>query len=184
MALMIQTLLAAYEGDEAAARALAEQTLAHKDLEGEAEADVRHTSWEIRSLLALLEHWGGHPGVAVEHFEAVDREQRAAGFGGLASFRSRAEYVEALLQLGRIDEGGAILVDWEEAAVQQGSSWELAGAARCRGLLAAAAGDREQAAALLEAAVARHESVGDPFGRARALLGCPVRPDGGGRQGR
>jgi DNA-binding CsgD family transcriptional regulator len=179
MALLIKTLLAAYEGDEGAARALAEQTLSHTDTEGEAEASVRFTSWEIRSLLALLDHWGGHPGVAVEHFEAVDREQRASGFRGLASFRSRAEYVEALLQLGRVDEAGAILADWEEAAVRQGSSWELAGAARCRGLLAAAAGAHEEAAVLLEAAVARHESVGDRFGRSRALLSLGLVRRGG-----
>ena len=173
-ALIIQTLLAAYEGDEAAARALAEQTLAHKDVEGEAEAEVRFTSWEIRSLLALVEHWGGHWGVAVEYFEAVDRERRAAGFRGLSSLPSRADHVEALLQLDRIDDAAAILASWETNAVRQGSAWELAGVARCRALLAAALGDHELAVALLETAVAQHESVGDPFGRARALLSLGV----------
>ena len=58
--------------------------------------------------------------------------------------------------------------------MRQASSWELAGAARCRGLLAAAVGDHEEAVALLEAAVAKHESVGDPFGRARALLALGI----------
>ena len=85
-----------------------------------------------------------------------------------------AEYVEALLQLGRLDDGAAILASWEADAVRQASSWELAGAARCRGLLAAAVGDHEEAVALLEAAVAKHESVGDPFGRARALLALGI----------
>src|SRR5207244_8146416 len=41
---------------------------------------------------------------------------------------------------------------------------------RCAGLPAAARGDVEQALALLAQAVAEHEAVGDPFGRARALL--------------
>ena len=42
--------------------------------------------------------------------------------------------------------------------------------ARCRGLVAAAQGDVELSLSLLAEAVARHEEVGDPFGRARALL--------------
>ena len=45
---------------------------------------------------------------------------------------------------------------------------------RCRGLVAAARGEVEQALALLERAVAEHEAVGDPFGRARALLALGV----------
>jgi DNA-binding CsgD family transcriptional regulator len=45
---------------------------------------------------------------------------------------------------------------------------------RCRGLVAAAEGDVERAASLLGEAVARHEGVGDPFGRARALLALGV----------
>jgi DNA-binding CsgD family transcriptional regulator len=45
---------------------------------------------------------------------------------------------------------------------------------RCRALVAAACGDVEAAHALLERAVSEHEAVGDPFGRARALLALGV----------
>ena len=45
---------------------------------------------------------------------------------------------------------------------------------RCRGLVAAARGEVEQALTLLGQAVAQHEAVGDPFGRARALLALGV----------
>ena len=45
---------------------------------------------------------------------------------------------------------------------------------RCRGLVAAARGDVERGARLLEQAVAQHEAVGDPFGRARALLALGI----------
>jgi DNA-binding CsgD family transcriptional regulator len=41
---------------------------------------------------------------------------------------------------------------------------------RCRGLVAAARGAVDEATSLLEQAVARHDEVGDVFGRARALL--------------
>ena len=45
---------------------------------------------------------------------------------------------------------------------------------RCRGQIAAARGDIDEAMQLLEDAVARHEEVGDPYGRARALLALGV----------
>ena len=46
----------------------------------------------------------------------------------------------------------------------------LAHVTRCRGLIAAARGDVEQALDLLARAVAEHDAAGDPFGRARGLL--------------
>src|SRR5206468_4954568 len=51
-----------------------------------------------------------------------------------------------------------------------GREWVLAEATRCRGLVAAARREFEAAESLLAAAAARHERVGYPFGRARALL--------------
>jgi DNA-binding CsgD family transcriptional regulator len=45
---------------------------------------------------------------------------------------------------------------------------------RCRGLVAAAREAIDEAASLLQQAVAQHEEVGDPFGRARALLGLGI----------
>ena len=45
---------------------------------------------------------------------------------------------------------------------------------RCRGLVAAAGGASTTAASLLQQAVAQHEDVGDPFGRARALLALGI----------
>jgi DNA-binding NarL/FixJ family response regulator len=50
----------------------------------------------------------------------------------------------------------------------------LAHVTRCRGLVAAARGDVEQALTLLAEAVAEHEAVGDPFGHARALLALGI----------
>ena len=50
----------------------------------------------------------------------------------------------------------------------------LAHVTRCRGLVAAAQGNGERAALLLQRAVDQHEEVGDPFGRARALLALGI----------
>jgi DNA-binding CsgD family transcriptional regulator len=67
------------------------------------------------------------------------------------------------------------LVDRVEGdASRLGRDWVLADVARCRGLIAAARGNIADAAVLLEAAVAKHEAVGDRFGRARALLALGI----------
>jgi len=75
-----------------------------------------------------------------------------------------------LLELGRSAEAKRLVDAWEADAVRVGRDWVLAHVARCRGLLAASEGDADHAATLLEGAVEQHEAVGDPYGRARALL--------------
>jgi DNA-binding CsgD family transcriptional regulator len=82
----------------------------------------------------------------------------------------RPEQVEALLELGRVDHAVALVYAWEADATRLDLDGVLAQTTRCRGLVAAARGDIGEATAGLEQAVGRHEAVGDPFGRARALL--------------
>ena len=67
-----------------------------------------------------------------------------------------------------------LLNAWEWDAVRVGRHWVLAHIARCRGLVEAALGNVEQAIRALDVAVAEHEAVHDPFGRARALLALGV----------
>jgi DNA-binding CsgD family transcriptional regulator len=86
----------------------------------------------------------------------------------------RAEYIEALLELGRTDAAVDLLAVWEADATRLGLDWVLAHVTRCRGLVAAARGEVEAALELLAQAIASHEAVGDPFGRARALLALGV----------
>jgi DNA-binding CsgD family transcriptional regulator len=59
---------------------------------------------------------------------------------------------------------------WERDALRLGRDWTLADVVHCRGLIAAAEGEVDEAATLLERAVGAHEAVGDSFARARALL--------------
>jgi DNA-binding CsgD family transcriptional regulator len=73
-----------------------------------------------------------------------------------------------------MDDALRVLDAWEVDAVRVGREWVLAHATRCRGLVAAARGDIEQALSVLEQALAKHEAVGDPFGRGRALLALGV----------
>jgi DNA-binding CsgD family transcriptional regulator len=84
------------------------------------------------------------------------------------------DYVEALLELGRIDEAVAALEPWEADARRLERKRVLAHVLRCRGQIAAAHGDVDEAIQLLEDAVARHEEVDDLYGRSRALLALGI----------
>ncbi|HXH87979.1 MAG TPA: helix-turn-helix transcriptional regulator [Gaiellaceae bacterium] len=84
------------------------------------------------------------------------------------------DYAEALLELGRIGDAIRVLDVWEADAVRLGRGRVLAQVTRSRGLVAAAQGDVDRAAILLERAVGQHEAVGDRFGESRALLALGV----------
>ena len=84
------------------------------------------------------------------------------------------DYVELLLRLGRNADAIRLLDTWEADAARVKRDWVFPHVTRCRGLVAAADGEVERALELLERAVAEHEEVGDPFGRARALLAVGI----------
>jgi DNA-binding CsgD family transcriptional regulator len=156
-------LVAAVSGDGSVV-ALAERGLAACD------GESTFARWAHRSILATLAHWSGDPLRAAEYFAVNAAEQNAAGTMSVLRWLFRAEEIEALLALGRTDDAVVLLEPWEAEASGFGLAWPLAEATRCRGFLAAASGDVEEAMALLERAEAQHGAVADPFGRARAQL--------------
>jgi DNA-binding CsgD family transcriptional regulator len=162
-------LVSAYRGEEREARQFAEAGI---EL-AEASGTPFFASWH-RGVLGMLEHWAGRPALAVELFSQAMRARESAGFREPGSPLYRGDYVEALLELGRIDEALAVLDSWEADAARLGRGWALAEATRCRGLVAAARGDVTDAERLMEQAVVQYVPVGDAFGRARALLALGV----------
>ena len=126
------------------------------------------------ALAGLIELWSGDAAAAVGWFAAAEEKADAAEWHEPNLRWWRADYVEALLELGRTADAVVVLDAWEAEAVRLGRTWVLAQVTRCRGLVAAAGGDVEQALATLADAVREHEEVGDPFGRARALLALGV----------
>ena len=155
---------AAHQGDHELARELAERGVAYADTHGELS-----TARFLVALLGMLDHWSGNPAAAVERFDAFERARRAAGRSHATSLHV-ADHVEALLALGRLTEASAVLDAWDVQTRKLRHLWAGPQVVRSRGLVAAARGDVEEALGLLEEAASRHESVGDPFGRARALL--------------
>ena len=84
--------------------------------------------------------------------------------------RFAVDLIEALIELGRCDEAGEIL-DWYEGnACRLARASARANCLRCRGLLAAQAGDVATALAAYEEALASHDEVDIPLDRGRTLL--------------
>jgi DNA-binding CsgD family transcriptional regulator len=126
------------------------------------------------AILGLVALGSGDLAEAEARLGGADRQAALLGWGEPSIRWWSADYVELLLELGRPDEASRILDAWESDAVRLGRERVLAHVIRCRGLVAAAGGEVEQALELLADAVARHEAVGDPFGCARALLALGV----------
>jgi DNA-binding CsgD family transcriptional regulator len=84
--------------------------------------------------------------------------------------RYASDQVEALIELGRLEDA-ADLLDWHEGNAERlGRRGALAACLRCRGLLAAAQGRLDDSLAAFEQALAGHGAVALPFDRARTLL--------------
>jgi DNA-binding CsgD family transcriptional regulator len=93
--------------------------------------------------------------------------------GGVAepgSMRFVPDEIEALVALDRLEDAEAILGWLEERAGALDRVSALAAAARCRGLLAAARGDKPAAITQLEEALVWEERARIPFDHARTLL--------------
>ena len=169
MSFIPRSLLAAHRGDEDAARALAERGIRRANAAG-----VPFLAHSCRGVLGRLDLWAGDPASALAHLEPVYRDHQALGYREPGHAAAAPDLVEALLELGRVEDALAVLEPWEADAVRLRREWAVAHATRCRGLFAAARGEIDEAVRFLETAVERHEQVGDPFGCARALLALGV----------
>jgi len=124
----------------------------------------------FRAMTATLDAWAGDTQRAVEIFAEAEQLAASAVWREPAMLGWRDDYVQSLVELERIDEAVALLDPWEADAQRLGRAWVLAHATRCRGLIAAARGEVDEAIALLERAADGSGAAGDPFGRARSLL--------------
>ena len=126
------------------------------------------------AVLALVAIWEGDESAAASGFSKADARAAELAWREPSVRWWTPDHVELLLELGRIDDAVALIDRWEEDGTRVQREWVLAHVTRCRGLVAAAEGAVESSAGLLEQAVAQHDAVGDPFGRARALLALGV----------
>ena len=127
-----------------------------------------------RAILGLVALSNADMSAADEWLDQADRRAALLGWSEPSIRWWTGDRVELLLELGRIDDAVRVLDVWEADAVRVAREWVLAHVLRCRGLVAAARGDVEAALDLLAQAVVEHETVGDPFGRGRALLALGI----------
>jgi DNA-binding CsgD family transcriptional regulator len=112
----------------------------------------------------------GAPAETVAHLgpQLAFVQEEAIVEPGFARFA--VDMVEALIELGRADEAREVLRWHEGNARRLGRVSALAGSARCRGLLAAQAGELDAALAAYDDALALHAEVELPLDRGRTLL--------------
>jgi DNA-binding CsgD family transcriptional regulator len=161
-------VIAAHRGALELARAHSERSLRLGE-----EQFGRHTPVHLGTL-GFVALQSGDPDKAVDWFEEAAATTERLGWHDASKRWWLSENVEALLELGRVDDAVRLLDGWETDARRLERDWMLAHATRCRGLVAAARGVVDEAASILEQAIEQHEGVGDRFGRARALLALGV----------
>ena len=124
----------------------------------------------LQAVPGLVALWSGDAETAADYLGKADRQATTLGWAEPDARPWTADYAEALLMLGWVDEAAHVIDVWEADASRLGRDRVHAQVLRCRGLVASARGAVDEAVSFLEQAVARHDEVGDTFGRARALL--------------
>ena len=107
---------------------------------------------------------------AVAQCSAADDLFEQLGQREPAGYRFHGDLIEALIGLGELNRAQTQIARLTERARIFPRPWTLATGARCRGLLLAARGDLDGAAAAMREALEHHENLEMPFERGRTLL--------------
>ena len=125
----------------------------------------------VAEALGQLDLTLGAPEEAVAHIEPRLAFVRAEAIAEPGATRFTVDLIEALVELGRRDEALEIL-DWYEGNARRLQRFSaLANCRRCRGLLAAQAGELDAALVDYAEALAWHDRASIPLDRGRTLLG-------------
>jgi DNA-binding CsgD family transcriptional regulator len=123
-----------------------------------------------RAALGFLELSLGDHGAAHAWLDPLVAMTEEMGVREPGAFPFVPDEVEALVGLGELDRADALTERLEEQGRALDRGLALATAARCRGLIAAARGDRDAALQSLARAVEEHGRVEQPFELGRTLL--------------
>jgi DNA-binding CsgD family transcriptional regulator len=128
----------------------------------------------LEAVPGLVAFMRNDPATAADRFGDADLQARALGWVAPLARPWTPDYVEALLQLDRIDAAVRVIDAWQEDAGRVGGDLVLSHIAYCRGLVAAARGGVDEAISLLDRAVAGHGEAADAFWQARAQLALGI----------
>ena len=126
------------------------------------------------TALGLLDLSVGQPEAAVARLEELLDFVRRERICEPGLTRFALDLIEALVELARFDEAAEALDWYEHNCIRLDRRGALACSWRCRGLLAAARGEIDEALRVLGRAVAQHEESLLPFDRGRTLLALGV----------
>jgi DNA-binding CsgD family transcriptional regulator len=164
LAVAAGALVAAEHGDSERTRALVSEGLALADRTGNRVHVVCHAA------LGMLALSTGDANEAGQWFvKAVDTLQ-AAGIEEPGVLHIEADTIEALIGIGSLEDAERHLERFEGNARRLDRAWGLATAGRCRGLLAAARGDLDDALDRFAEARLEHKRVPMPYELGRTLL--------------
>lgn len=165
LALTAQALLYAHVGDADATRSAVAEAVASFQRSG----FPMHAMWAMWAL-GFVELSSGDPAAAHRVLGPLTEAVTASGLGEPASVPFVPDEVEALVELGHLDEAGELLRNFDERGRVLDRGWALASAGRCQGLLLAASGDSEGAERVIDQALIEHKRVAMPIERGRTLL--------------
>ena len=163
--------------------AFVEAHLGHSDAAGTAAAEglalaktthFRYMELRLRHALGALELSRGAPERACEHLAGVGSSRWAAGYRDPGVVRTVPDEVEALIALGDFRGAREALAPFERYAKMLNRRWALGTSARCRGLLAAAAGNHGAAWDAFDRALDTQQQLPEPYELARTLLAYGV----------
>jgi DNA-binding CsgD family transcriptional regulator len=160
-----RALLAAGRGLAEEAERSASEALAHAEASG-GRWDLLESK-RARGIAALLAH---EPSTAVESMRVVWEHTQREGVGEPGVFPVAPDLVEALAELGELDDALAVTGRLGDLAEQQKHPWGLASSKRCGALVQLTQGHDENAAEALGEAAGSYERLGLRFDAARSLL--------------
>lgn len=125
---------------------------------------------EARRSLGIAALARQAPADAVEHLAAVREHAIGAQIDDPGAFPVAGDLVEALVQLGSLQQARLVTEHLLAAGVEQDHPWALATATRCSAMIALAQGYDAGGVAASRAAAARYAELGLDFDRGRTLL--------------
>jgi DNA-binding CsgD family transcriptional regulator len=131
---------------------------------------VRPAELDVHEVLGQLDLVLGSPREALTQLEACTEFVRREAIVEPAETLFVVDHIEALVEVGRLDEAEELLGWYEGNARTLGRASGLACSARSRGRLAAADGRIEEAVAQFQQALEWHDRVPIPLDRGRTLL--------------
>ena len=167
MMLCSRALVAAHLGRVEQARSEAEEGLAVAEGVGDG-IGARLGRWALGFLALSV----GDAQRAAETLTALRRDSQAASLVEPGENRYVADLLDALVELGRLEEATAVASELQLLGEALDRPSALGTSARGRALVAAAGGDLDAASEELDRAVEHHERAALPFQLARTLLAC------------